>query len=221
MTRRRPLARALAAALLVAAAGCAQAGFGPAPVVQDQAFHVPTGSLAKIAVMPFYPSPELSRGLGTKSPLSGADAADTIAAFLTEALKVRGFDVVAPNDLLSAFVASGHPVPRLDPREAGVVAAREFSATAVMLGKVYRYRDRQGDSYGASQPASVGYEVSLFDAKSGKRLWQSRFDETQQPLSANVFNAQRYPGGGTRWLTAGELARWGADGTAQALAAYK
>jgi hypothetical protein len=123
--------------------------------------------------------------------------------------------------MLSAFVAQGRPVPRLDPREAGAVAAREFGASAVMLGKVYRYRDREGQSYGASRPASVGYEVTLFEAPSGRRLWSSRFDETQQPLGENVFNAQRYPGGGTRWLTAGELARWGAEGTAQALAAFR
>jgi hypothetical protein len=91
----------------------------------------------------------------------------------------------------------------------------------VLLGKVYRYREREGQALGASRAASVGYEVTLFEAPGGRRLWTSRFDETQQPLTENVFNAQRYPGGGRRWLTAAELARWGADGAAKALAAYK
>jgi TolB-like protein len=204
-----------------AALACAQAGLGPRPVVEERPYRVPTASLGKLAVMPFYPAPELGRGLAPGSPLSAADAADTVGAYVTDALKSRGFAVVAPNDMLSAFVAQGRPVPRLDAREAGAVAAREFGATAVLLGKVYRYRDREGQAYGAQHPASVGYEVTLFDAQNGQRLWTSRFDETQQPLGANVFNAQRYPGGGTRWLTAAELARWGADGTAQALAAYR
>jgi len=224
MTHGRSARLALAGAVVLAACAalaCAQAGLGPRPVVEQQSYHVPTASLGKVAVMPFYPTPELGRGLAPGSPLSAADAADTVGAYVTEALRSRGFAVVAPSDMLSAFVAQGRPVPRLDPREAGVVAAREFGASAVILGKVYRYRDREGQAYGAQRPASVGYEVTLFDAQSGRRLWSSRFDETQQALGENVFNAQRYPGGGTRWLTAAELARWGADGTAQALAAYR
>ena len=101
------------------------------------------------------------------------------------------------------------------------MAARQFGASAVMLGKVYRYREREGEALGALRPASVGFDLSLHEAPGGRKLWTSRFDETQQPITANVFNVQRYPGGGRRWLTAAELARWGADGTARALAAYR
>ena len=215
-------ARALGAlGLAVAALACAQAGIGPRPVVTDQPFHVPTSSLGKIAVVPFYPTPELGRGLPGGSPLGAADAADLIATFVTDALREQGFAVVPPSDLLGAFVSQGRPIPRLDQREAGALAAREFGASAVLLGKVYRYREREGQALGAQRPASVGYELTLFEAPEGRRLWTSRFDETQQPLTADIFNAQRYPGGGRRWLTAAELARWGAEGAARALAAYK
>jgi hypothetical protein len=207
--------------LAVGLVACAAAGLGPRPVVSDQPFHVPTGSLGRIAVVPFYPTPDLGRGLPDGSPLSAADAADLVATFVTDALRAQGFAVVPPSDILGAFVAQGRPVPRLDPREAGALAAREYGATAVLLGKVYRYREREGQALGASRAASVGYELTLFEAPGGRRLWTSRFDETQQPITANVFNAQRYPGGGRRWLTAAELARWGADGAAKALAAYK
>ena len=218
---RAALAVGLGLGLALALLGCPQAGIGPRPVVAEQPFHVPTGSLGRIAVVPFYPTPELGRNLPEGSPLSGADAADLVATFVTDALRAEGFAVVTPSDLLAAFVAQGRPLPRLDPREAGALAAREYGATAVMLGKVYRYREREGRALGATRAASVGYEVTLFEAPAGRRLWTSRFDETQQPLTADVFNAQRYPGGGRRWLTAAELARWGADGAARALAAYK
>ena len=30
-------------------------------------------------------------------------------------------------------------------------------------------------------------------------------------ISANPLLARKYPGGGTRWLSAAELTRWGAD----------
>ena len=200
------LARALAlAGTALGVLACAQSGIGPRPVVAEQPFHVPTSSLGRIAVVPFYPTPELARGMPAGSPLGAADAADLIATFVTDALRAQGFSVVPPSDQ----------------REAGALAAREFGASAVLLGKVYRYREREGQALGATRPASVGYEVTLYDTAGGRRLWTSRFDETQQPITANVFNAQRYPGGGRRWLTAAELARWGADGTAKALAAYK
>jgi hypothetical protein len=216
--------RLAATALLALAAvlvACAQAGIGPRPVVSDQPFHVPTDALGRIAVMPFYPVPELGRTLSPTSQLGAADAADLVAGFVTEALRAKGLRVIPPSDVLAVFMSKGRPLPRLDPVAAAAVVSSEFGATAVLLGKVYRYREREGQAYGSQRPASVGYEITLYDAPGGKRLWTSRFDETQQPLTADLFNAQRYPGGGRRWLTAAELARWGADGAAQALAAYR
>jgi hypothetical protein len=207
--------------ILAASVGCAQAGIGPRPVVTEQPFHVPTASLGRIAVVPFHAAPELARNLPQGSPVGAAEAADLVGTFVTDALRSQGFAVIPPSDVSGAFVSQGRPIPRLDPREAGAVAAREFGASAVLLGKVYRYREREGQALGAQRPASVGYELTLFEAPGGRRLWTSRFDETQQPLTADVFNAQRYPGGGRRWLTAAELARWGADGAARALAAYR
>ncbi len=50
-----------------------------------------------------------------------------------------------------------------------------------------------------------------------QRVWSSQFDETQRALSENLFNANRYPGGGMRWLTAAELAQWGADAAVDTL----
>ena len=84
-----------------------------------------------------------------------------------------------------------------------------------------RYRERTGEAFGTSRPASVSYRVTLYSAPEGTRLWIGQFDETQKPLSANVFNARRYPGGGTRWLTAGELTRWGAGEIARLLHALR
>ncbi len=61
--------------------------------------------------------------------------------------------------------------------------------------------------------------VALYAAPSGEKLWTARFDETQESLMANPLKARRYPGGGTRWLSAAEFARWGADEMARALLA--
>ena len=209
----RSFARGVALVALAAAGSfaCKQAGIGPRPVVAEQAFSVQPEALQKIAVVPFYPAPELARSISQTAQLSAADTADLISGFVADALRAQGFNVVPPSDVLALFANKGLPLPRLDPRAAGPIVSTEFGATAVLLGKVYRYREREGQALGSLRPASVGYELSLFDGRGTRRLWNARFDETQQPLTADVFNAQRYPGGGRRWLTAAELARWGAD----------
>ena len=70
---------------------------------------------------------------------------------------------------------------------------------------------------GSTSPASVAFELVLYGLPDGRRLWSGVFDETQIPLSDGPVRARRYPGGGTRWLSAGELARWGAGQAAEAL----
>ena len=216
------LARAaLPLALAAALCACKQAGIGPRPIVTQQVFSLPPEALKKIAVVPFYPDPQLGSTISPVKQLGAADTADLVAGFVADALTAQGFQVIPPNDVLAAFVARGQPLPRLDPRAAAPFVADTFGATSVLLGKVYRYREREGEALGSLRPASVGYEVTLFAPPAGRRLWSARFDETQQPLTADVFNAQRYPGGGRRWLTAAELARWGADGAAQSLAALR
>jgi hypothetical protein len=187
----------------------------PAPVVRNTTMRIPPGTLDKVAVVPFYPKETLAKY--SSEGVSPAAAAELVARFMTEALARRGIRIVAPSDLEIAFVGQGIPAPRLDPKAAAELAAHKFGATAVMLGQVSRYRERGGESYGSSRAASVAFEVSIYTAPTPRRVWTSKFDETQRALSENVFNAPRYPGGGMRWLTAAELAKWGADSAAASL----
>lgn len=210
------LAPALVSAALLSACF---AGVAPAPVVQHRqhaALKDARAALHKVAVLPFYPVPTLSRSTAG-SGNSAAAAAELVTRFVTEALAKRGIPVIAANDLEIAFAGQGQAVPRLDPLRAAALAAEEFGATGVLLGEVTRYRERGGEALGTTQAASVAFEVILYTAPAGQRVWSGRFDETQRALSENVFNLPRYPGGGTRWLTAAELARWGADSTAESL----
>jgi len=88
--------------------------------------------------------------------------------------------------------------------------AAEFGADAVLFGVLTRWEKRDGTRAGALHPAAVGFEVLLRSAPSGERLWSGYFDHRQQPLGQNLLVTSRYPGGGTHWLSAPELARWGA-----------
>jgi hypothetical protein len=196
------------AALLLGLSALALVACPKAPVVvKHRVHHVQPGLLTRVAVAPFVPSRSFVRA-GPEGK-SGAVAADLVARFLTEALRERGVDAIAPNDLLIAAEGSGIVLPRQDPHAVAVLAAREFGATAVVLGVVNRYRERSGEALGSTHPASVHFEWTFHEAPSGLPVWSAHFDQTQPTVTADPLLARQYPGYGTRFLTAAELARWG------------
>jgi len=190
----------------------------PGPVVASQDRGLTAEALRKVAVIPFYPmAPSTAPG----SSGSGAhwDDAAQVSNFLSDALAGQGVPVVPPHDVEVAFTAQGTPVPRLDPETTAVRCARDFAATAVVLGRVLRYREREGSAAGSTRPASISFEVTVYEAPTARRLWTGRFDETQQSITEAILRARQYPGGGTRWLSAAEFARWGADEVAKSITA--
>jgi hypothetical protein len=186
-----------------------------APIVDSRPIAPRDAALKKVAVAPLVasPSPEGSFGAGSSAP---PESTSLVAGFLSQALAARGISVVTPREFgeLPAGPDGGPP----DPLAAAKLAADRFGATGVLLGTLQRYRDLEGSRRSTSSPASVAFQVTLYAAPSGKKLWTARFNETQHSLNERPLDAARYPGGGTRWLTAAELARWGADATVQSLA---
>jgi hypothetical protein len=152
------------------------------------------------------------------SGTQGPEAAALATKMASEAFAAAGFEVIPASDVAQVFEAAGQPVPRDDRVALGAAAAREFGATAVLSGTVYRYRERSGGELGTTSPASVGVELALHTVPDSRLLWSARFDHTQQALSENALVAPRYPGAGSRWLTAAELTRWGLDAAAKHLA---
>jgi len=189
----------------------------PGPVVEASAAARSGEFMKTVAVMPFYPVEPSGRSIGGGPAPVPWDSASLVAGYFADALAAQGVAVIPPNDLEIAFTGQGLPVPRLEPKIAAERAASDYGATAVVLGKVTRWRDREGSAAGAARPASVAFEVSLHEAPGGRRLWTGRFDETQKSITEAILRARQYPGGGTRWLTAAEFARWGADEVAKSL----
>lgn len=185
----------------------------PGPVVTASRIARSDESMQKVAVMPFYPEADSARSAGAVSWESAA----LVAGYFYEALVAQGVTAIAPSDLEVAFAGLGLPVPRLDAKTAAERAAKDFGATAVVLGRVTRWREREGSAAGATRPASVAFEVSLHQAPTGRRLWTGRFDETQKSMTEAILRARQYPGGGTRWLSTEEFARWGAQEVAKSM----
>jgi hypothetical protein len=200
--------RLVATVAVLALAGCSVVR--PAPVVQNQTMRIPPGALKRIAVLPFSHRDTMrynSEGGGTSPEI----AAELVARFITEAMAKRGIQVIPASDLATALNAQGLRPTDINPRTAAELAASEFGATAILMGQVSRYRERQGERFGSTGAASVAFNTTIYTADSVKRVWSAQFDETQRPLSEHIVNARRYPGGGMRWLTAAELAQWGAE----------
>ena len=79
----------------------------------------------------------------------------------------------------------------------------------MLVGTVWRFREKGTDIEIPDSPASVAFAVYLVDVVSGKRLWRDAFDGTQKTLSEDVLGGLRQIKMGLRWLSANELARYG------------
>lgn len=88
---------------------------------------------------------------------------------------------------------------------------KQLGVDYVVVGNVWRYRERVGSSLGVSEPASVAFGLYLVNVSTGKAVWQDRFNETQQSLTENLLKAPAFFKRGARWLTARELARYGIE----------
>lgn len=106
-------------------------------------------------------------------------------------------------------------LPKIDAKGPLVSRARDLgkalNADGVLFGTVSRYKERVGSEYGATEPATVAFTLSLVSVSTGKVLWTHTFDETQQSLSSNLFNWWQFWRGGPRWFTAEEFTHLGVE----------
>jgi hypothetical protein len=82
-------------------------------------------------------------------------------------------------------------------------------AQAVLTGVVRRYVERDGTSTGVRHPASVWIILELRDPE-GRELWTGSYEETQPALSEDAGSLPRAWERGFRWVTADDLAAYGA-----------
>jgi hypothetical protein len=205
------LPRALAAPLLVLVA-CVS----PEPVLEERTYAPPSAALTRVAVIPFYAhrTYEGSRLLGGVPP---EVASERVTRLVVDAISERGIAVVPPGEVAAAIEALPRSTPAMDAVVLAELAGRELGVTGVLLGEVLRFRDPRGASSGARRPASVAYQVTLYEAPEGFKLWTARFDEAQSVPPAGLESEPDDSEIQIRWLSAGELARRGADAVATSL----
>lgn len=205
-----PRARRLTSGLAIAAAVALLVGCGakePQQPAETEA--APTG-MQLLAVLPVEPAtPPAERGESTPLPADDAGLAVTAQIYrvLADQTEFRFVPDLTVSDVLvtPAIRRAGGVVDR------AVALGKEVGADGVIFGRVFRFQKRVGTEYGASQPASVWFELGLVRVASGDVVWKGSFDKTQEPLTSNLMNWWMFWRGGPRWFSAGELAGLGID----------
>jgi TolB-like protein len=83
---------------------------------------------------------------------------------------------------------------------------KRLRSDVVLIGHVYRFKDRIGSDYAAKAPASVGFDLNMVDTHNGTLIWSGHFDETQKALNENLFLINDFLKRRGRWVTAGQMA---------------
>jgi hypothetical protein len=95
---------------------------------------------------------------------------------------------------------------RLSERDLLIETGRALKADCVLSGNIFRFRERVGGKYSVDLPASVAFDIHLIRVSDGRLLWNDHFDETQRPLSENLFQLRPFLQRKATWITANEMA---------------
>lgn len=177
--------------------------------------------LSRVAVMPFLPGNTVLQADDRVRPALdctlmefcqevnelGFGAEKTLTRQMQRVLELRLGAKVLPQARAATVFDTLPQDRRVDtPRQLAQRFGRAMGADHVILGSVWRYRERAAD-----QGASVAFTVYLLDVENGRRVWRGRYEKTQQALTEDLLNAGGFFRKGARWLSVEELARFGLE----------
>ena len=177
----------------------------------------------RIAVMPFLVGKLESPENPVEKPLSQplgqlhinvpnlAEGADRIMTRLVNnVLQIRFADRMVSMEEAAAVYANVIRDLTLDtPRKLAKKFGENLQADLVVVGTIWRFREKGAVKENPDSPASVAFSVYLIEVAGGKRLWRNAFDGTQKALSEDVLGGLKQIKMGLRWLSVNELARYG------------
>ena len=133
------------------------------------------------------------------------------AKLFEEVQKKGGYELISPGKARGVYSSLISSDAERTEFEMFQKIGQAFSADAVLVGNLYRWRERVGSEHGVDMPASVAFDLSLIWAEDGAILWREKFDKTQRSLSENLLDWNTFVRGRGRWMTAQELAALGLE----------
>jgi hypothetical protein len=134
-------------------------------------------------------------------------AGDIVTQLLWSRLRTRqGVTVLSPSEAAKALASpeTSHPSAGQLP---AVAVTKQLKADASLIGQVLVYQERVGGRFGASPPATVGFEAKVV-AADGQVLWEGNYYERQRPMTEDLMGFIQRHG---VFVTAEELAIYGVD----------
>jgi hypothetical protein len=172
--------------------------------VSDQHFSVPPEVRRSDISMGMTPHAEQPLRQTVTVP---AGAGDIVTQLLWNRLKTRqGMTVLPPSEAAKALASQTMPSPSTSQSPA-VTVAKQLKADASLIGQVRVYRERVGGRFGASPPATVGFEAKVV-AADGQVLWEGNYYEKQRPMTEDLMGFIQRRG---VFVTAEELAAYGVE----------
>ena len=155
----------------------------------------------------------LSGSMVTAEPIPGdviQSASDTL---FERIVSEKNFELVSRGQAIGAYSSIIRSDKNVGMPQIQVVqeVGKQFDADAVLIGYIYRWREREGTDYGVTRAASVSLDLHLIRPSNGAILWKGKFDKTQQSLSENLFDFGTFTESGGKWLTVDKLAAIGFD----------
>jgi hypothetical protein len=105
--------------------------------------------------------------------------------------------------------------PKIYFRDIAIDVGRILDADSVMIGTISEYTERSGSEWAIESPTTISFSVEVLSTKDGKKIWETTFTETQQPLFDNLFEIKKFVKRKGKWITADEMAKEGARKIAQ------
>ncbi len=146
------------------------------------------------------------------SPVSAEVVSKMTAKLFEGVRKMGGLELISPGKakgVYSSLISSDAEYTEFEMLQK---IGQAFSSDAVLVGYVYRWRERIGSDHAVDMPASVAFDLSLVRPEDGAVIWREKFDKTQQSLSKNLLDWETFVKGRGRWMTAEKLAEFGLEG---------
>jgi TolB-like protein len=174
--------------------------------------------IEKILILPFKDMAAVfGESENGRCPLCGkvfttGEVAESAADMLTEQLFIllkdrKNIELIPSSQaqgVMSGLLAGSKKMLR--EQDLQLEIGRVLNADAIFAGYVYRFRERVGAQYSVDVPASVAFDIHLIRVEDGRVLWSAHLDETQQPLSDDLFRLKLFLRRKAKWITAKEMA---------------
>lgn len=204
---------------LVVICGCQSASGVSSSLMKDKDI-----TFKRLAVMPFQQvSPELVATYATQNALTASvlktdNDLKSPERFLQDFFMERmsaypQFELVSPDRVGGIYKRVGSNSFSATLPQVMKEVGEELNADAIVVGYLYRYRERRGYDYSVEKPASVFFEIHLYRVQDGALVWKGIFNKTQTSLMENVLGVSYFLKDKGRWLTAQELAMEGMEDT--------